>query len=205
MFNSRIPQVLATQSCTSPANGGCQNGSTCTLNDKGLIWCKNCPSSYTGYRCEIPAGSRAGNQNCANPESGPCKNGSSCTITNEGWIYCTGCPKGYSGNRCEIAPAGGSTSTAGKQNCANPESGPCQNGSECTINHEGYIWCKNCPAGYSGYRCEKPPAGTGTATTAATPQTCNPPTDGPCQNGSQCTLNSAGFIWCKGLVENYHL
>jgi uncharacterized protein YkwD len=38
------------QNCSN--NGGCQNGSQCVLNWKGLIWCKNCPEGCWGDRCE---------------------------------------------------------------------------------------------------------------------------------------------------------
>jgi hypothetical protein len=52
-----------------------------------------------------------------------------------------------------------------------------------------------CPAGYKGDRCEIAPTGTVTTTR----QTCTPPeTGGACQNGSRCTLNSAGYIYCAG-------
>jgi hypothetical protein len=39
----------ATQSCVN--NGGCKNGSTCTLYSKGLIWCKDCPPCKY---CHVP-------------------------------------------------------------------------------------------------------------------------------------------------------
>eukprot|EP00953_Heterococcus_sp_UTEX-ZZ885_P018005 10065-Heterococcus_DN1.PRE.1 len=39
-----------------------------------------------------------------------------------------------------------------RQSCDN--NGGCQNGSQCVLNWQGLIWCKNCPPGCSGYRCE---------------------------------------------------
>jgi hypothetical protein len=61
------------------------------------------------------------------------------------------------------------------------------------LNSVGLIWCMNCPTGYSGDRCERAPAST------TGKQSCTPPvTGGACQNGSQCKLNSAGYIYCTG-------
>jgi Cysteine-rich secretory protein family len=44
--------------------------------------------------------------------------------------------------------------SSAKQSCGN-NNGGCQNGSQCVLNWQGLIWCKNCPAGCSGYRCEQ--------------------------------------------------
>eukprot|EP00953_Heterococcus_sp_UTEX-ZZ885_P005950 3684-Heterococcus_DN1.PRE.1 len=42
---------VSKQTCDN--NGGCANGSQCVLNNKGLIWCKNCAPQFSGSRCEI--------------------------------------------------------------------------------------------------------------------------------------------------------
>eukprot|EP00953_Heterococcus_sp_UTEX-ZZ885_P026103 14135-Heterococcus_DN1.PRE.1 len=62
-----------------------------------------------------------------------------------------------------------------------------------SLNAQQFIWCANCPQGYSGYRCEIAPAGAGVTGAGGAvpdntfPQKCGPPaTGGNCQNGSIC-------------------
>eukprot|EP00953_Heterococcus_sp_UTEX-ZZ885_P012102 6955-Heterococcus_DN1.PRE.1 len=83
------PARALAQSCAN--NGGCMNDSTCKLNSVGLIWCMNCPTGYSGDRCERAPASATGKQSCTPPVTGgACQNGSQCKLNSAGYIYCTG-------------------------------------------------------------------------------------------------------------------
>lgn len=89
------------------------------------------------------------------------------------------------------------------QNCGQScdGNGGCKNGSTCNLNSVACVWCSNCPAGFSGDRCEIAPAAVAggqscTANGGNSPQ-------GACQAGGKCKLNNLGYIYCEGCNAGY--
>lgn len=162
----------------------CLNRSVCKTNSVACIWCDLCPgegsfgkipissiliptqhtlqlfvlillvfirlplcssaAGYSGDRCQVAP---PGKQTCANggasSDFGACKNGSICKLNSVGLIYCDACTTPYSGARCEVG------TSAKTQSCANggasSDFGACQNGSICTLNTVGLVYCDKCP------------------------------------------------------------
>jgi len=112
--NSNKPTTNLCEKVTCQNGGNCING-TC-----------NCPSGYTGDRCQTKI---QPNDPCKNIS---CLNGGICRDGN------CDCPSGYTGNRCQ-------TKVQPNDPCQNIH---CLNGGIC---RDGTC---DCPSGYSGDRCQ---------------------------------------------------
>ncbi|XP_049772871.1 neurogenic locus notch homolog protein 1-like [Schistocerca cancellata] len=153
--------VNQTKLCPPPLNEGyCQNGGTCYQMDNGtntFYFCE-CASGFTGPRCEH--WSRNVEQ-CDFPlDSTFCFNAGTCNRVKipESAVYYCECPSDFYGLRCEIRmPCAGSVirrcdREKEKDFCLN--NGLCYE-SECGDNT---VRACTCPKGYTGVRCEFPPA-----------------------------------------------
>ncbi len=111
-------------------------------------------SSYNHLKCFQHYSCSSGIDPCA---SQPCRNGGTCQPLNSNSFQCI-CPPGYSGYDCSTRKF-----FILHENDKNPminvhvgdpcADNPCLNGASCIPNNLGGFTCQ-CPAGYSGQRCE---------------------------------------------------
>ena len=156
----------------------CLFGGKCSVNSaKDGITCE-CPSGFSGLRCETRV---------ATCEPNPCQNSGRCTVSNRSF-QCD-CGQNFIGPRCETPV----------RSC---DPNPCQHGGICdpSLRDSRHPRC-HCPKGYTGTWCETPSCKEGLCLNGGT---CS---QGSAEYTCSCAAGYSGknceISWCKATVIDF--
>jgi len=190
--------------------GFCLSGGTCRMNGN-IPYCQ-CPSAYTGQRCEefvgtlptttttTPTNTTSGSTLKPLPGGclpNPCLNGGACFNTGNDFICL--CKQQWSGPTCNVASSVTTTvaTTSSSTNACFPN--PCEHGGVCYKHGASYVCV--CTSQYAGPTCASPKATTiPTVTPPSSAITC---ANQPCQNGGVC-YNAGPSYFCYCGTNSIH-